>query len=239
MDAVRDGKRKTTIRLTLCKESFIKTTMATDRSVSVVIHTKKHMTLKEKIILESSRLFSSKGFSSTSINEILAAVGASKGGLYNHFKTKEELFSAVLSEARKIWREKNLAGLDEIDAPLEKIKKLLENYRDRYLVGSGNLPGGCIFVRVSVESAELADQWPHIAEEVNEGFDRFKSMIKGFLDQAKDASQLRDSANTADVADMIFSGMLGASVMYGMDRSIGNLKRTIDSLIQYVGSLAA
>jgi AcrR family transcriptional regulator len=196
------------------------------------------MTLKEKIIQDSSRLFSSKGFSSTSINEILEVVGASKGGLYNHFKTKEELFSAVLSESRKIWREKNLAGLDEIENPLERIKKLLENYRDRYLIGSGNLPGGCIFVRVSVESAELGNQWPHIADEINHGFDRFKSMIKGFLDQAKDASQLKDSTNTEDVADMIFSGMLGASVMYGMDRSTEKLHRTIDSLIEYVNGLA-
>jgi hypothetical protein len=37
---------------------------------------------------------------------------------------------------------------------------------------------------------------------------------------------------------MIFSGMLGASVMYGMDRSTEKLHRTIDSLIEYVGSLA-
>lgn len=199
---------------------------------------RKDMTLKEKIIQESSRLFSSKGFSSTSITEILEAAGASKGGLYNHFKSKEELFSAVLSESRKIWREKNLAGLDEIENPVERIKKLLENYRDRYLMGSGNLPGGCIFVRVSVESAKLGDQWPHLAQEINEGFDRLKSMIKGFLDQAKDAGELRDATNTEDVADMIFSGMLGASVMYGMDRSIENLNRTINSLIEYVGSLA-
>ena len=196
------------------------------------------MTLKEKIIQESSRLFSSKGFSGTSIKEILEAAGASKGGLYNHFKTKEELFSAVLRESRKIWREKNLSGLDAIESPLERIQKLLENYKDRYLIGSGNLPGGCIFVRVSVESAELGDQWPHLAEEINEGFDRLKSMIKGFLDQAKDAGQLRFETNTDDVADMIFSGMLGASVRYGVDRSIGNLNRTINSLVEYVGSLA-
>ncbi len=196
------------------------------------------MTLREKIIQESLRLFSSKGFSSTSINEILAAAGASKGGLYNHFKTKEELFSAVLSESRKIWREKNLAGLDEMETPVAKIKKLLENYRDRYLIGSGNLPGGCIFVRVSVESAELGDLRPHIAEEINEGFNRLKSMLKGLLDQAKDASQLAQETNTEDVADMIFSGMLGASIMYGMDRSTENLHGTINSLVAYVGSLA-
>ncbi|UCE83819.1 MAG: TetR/AcrR family transcriptional regulator [Deltaproteobacteria bacterium] len=196
------------------------------------------MTLKEKIIQESSRLFSSKGFSGTSINEILEAAGASKGGLYNHFKTKEELFSAVLSESRKIWREKNLAGLDEIESPIKKIKKLLENYRDRYLIDSGNLPGGCIFVRVSVESAEIGDQWPHLAKEINEGFDRLKFMVKGFLDQAKNGGQLRNETNTEDTADMIFSGMLGASVRYGMDKSIVNLNRTINSLIEYIGSLA-
>ncbi len=195
------------------------------------------MTLKDRIIQESARLFSAKGFSSTSIKEILEAAGASKGGLYNHFKTKEELFSAVLSESRRIWREKNLAGLNDIASPVERIKKLLENYRDRYLLGSGNLPGGCIFIRVSVESAELGDQWPHLAEQINEGFDRLKSMIKGLLEQARDAGQLKYKTNTEDVADMIFSGMLGASVMYGVDRSTENLNRTINSLITYVESL--
>lgn len=196
------------------------------------------MTLKEKIVQESLRLFSSKGFSNTSISEILEAVAASKGGLYNHFKTKEDLFSAVLSESRKIWRDKNLAGLDEIDNSLEKIKRLLENYRDHYLLGSGNMPGGCIFVRVSVESAQLRDQCPHLAAEINEGFEGLKSMIKGFLDRAKEASQLDVETNTEDVADMIFSGMLGASVLYGMDKSSKNLDRTINSLIGYVTNLA-
>ena len=196
------------------------------------------MTLKEKIIQESLRLFSSKGFSGTSISEILEAVGASKGGLYNHFRTKEELFSAVLSESRRIWRDKNLQGLDEIEKPIEKTKRLLENYRDRYLIGSGSLPGGCIFVRVSVESAELGDQWPHLAEEINEGFDRLKSMIKRLLDQAKERGELREPTNTEDVADMLFSGMLGACVLYGMDRSSKNLDRTMNSLIEYIENLA-
>jgi len=196
------------------------------------------MSLKEKIIRESLRLFSEKGFSGTSISEILEAAEASKGGLYNHFRTKEELFFAVLSESRKIWRDKNLAGLDEIDKPIEKIKKLLENYRDEYLTGSGDLPGGCIFVRVSIESTELVDQWPRLAGEINEGFERLKFMLKGFLDKAEEAGELVNETKTEYVADMIFSGMLGASVVYGMDKSSKNLDRTINSLIEYVTNLA-
>jgi AcrR family transcriptional regulator len=56
--------------------------------------------LKERIIHESLRLFSLKGFLSTSITDILEAADTSKGGFYNHFASKEDLFFQVLDEAR-------------------------------------------------------------------------------------------------------------------------------------------
>ena len=78
------------------------------------------MNLKETIIHESLKLFSLKGFLSTSIHDILLAANTSKGGFYNHFTSKEDLFFQVLDEARGIWREKNLSNLDQIENPLEK-----------------------------------------------------------------------------------------------------------------------
>jgi AcrR family transcriptional regulator len=50
------------------------------------------MSLKEDIILESMKLFSLKGFVNTGVNEIIEAVDSSKGGFYNHFASKEDLF---------------------------------------------------------------------------------------------------------------------------------------------------
>ena len=58
------------------------------------------MNLRERIIRESVRLFSVKGFLGTSLKDILEATETSKGGFYNHFRSKEALFSAVLSESR-------------------------------------------------------------------------------------------------------------------------------------------
>ena len=71
------------------------------------------MNLKESIIHESLRLFSLKGFLSTSIQDILSAADTSKGGFYNHFKSKEDLFYQVLEEARNIWRERCLYRMDQ------------------------------------------------------------------------------------------------------------------------------
>jgi AcrR family transcriptional regulator len=182
------------------------------------------MSLKDKIIHESLRQFSSKGFMSTSISDILEAVGTSKGGLYNHFKSKEDLFYAALSEARKIWRQRNLADLDRWDRPLDKLKQILENYRDRYLADAENLPGGCVFVALTVE---LHDQQPHLAQEVNEGFQRFKGLIQRLLDQEQAAGNLKNGIDTAMAAEIIFSGLLGACVAYTSDKSKENLDRAI------------
>lgn len=55
------------------------------------------MSEKEKIIIESGmKLFASKGFSSTSIQEIATESGISKGAFYLHFKSKDDLLLAIL-----------------------------------------------------------------------------------------------------------------------------------------------
>jgi TetR/AcrR family transcriptional regulator, transcriptional repressor for nem operon len=194
------------------------------------------MDLKRKIIQESLKLFSLKGFLSTSIQDILIAAGTSKGGLYNHFKSKEDLFLAVLGEARKVWRERNLEGLDLIDTPAQKVKALLKNYRDRYLRDVGNFPGGCIFVTLSVE---LDDQRPHLSREINKGFEGFKAMLKRLLDEGKASGELRPDVNTEAVTEMIFVGMLGASVLYGTEKSEVGLNRSIEALIQFLDTLTS
>lgn len=193
------------------------------------------MDLKERIIAESLKLFSLKGFLSTSTHDILEAANTSKGGLYNHFGSKEDLFFAVLSEARRIWREATLADLDRVERPVEKIKKLLENYRDRYLKDKTNFPGGCIFVTLSVE---LDDQKPALSRELNKGFAGLKAMINTLLDEGKKSGELRRDVNTKAVTEMIFAGMLGASVIYGMEKSAASLDESIGSLIEYLDKLA-
>lgn len=202
-----------------------------DRSVCMM---KETATLKERIIEESLKLFSVKGYASTSTTDIIEAVGASKGGFYNHFKSKEQLFRDMLSTARKIWRERNLYKLDEEPRPLLKIQKLLENYRDRYLADSKNFPGGCIFVNLAVE---LSDQAPDLAKEVNTGFVRLGKMIRRLLDEEKKTGGIGRNVNTEDVSNMIFSGLLGACVLYTSDKSKKRLNSTITSLIAYLQSL--
>jgi TetR/AcrR family transcriptional repressor of nem operon len=185
--------------------------------------------------MEALRLFSLKGFLSTSIQDVLEAADVSKGGLYNHFKSKEDLFYAVLDEARKIWRENNLAGLDQINQPVAKVKRLLNNFKDIYLKDTNCLPGGCVFVTLLVE---LDDQKPELAREVNKGFEALKAMINRLLEQGKDSGELRDDIDAKAVSELIFAGILGATVIYGADKSSAKVDQTINSLLDYLSQLS-
>lgn len=192
------------------------------------------MRLKETIISESLKLFSLKGFISTSLQDILSAAKTSKGGFYNHFASKEELFFQVLNEARTIWRERNLHGLDKADQHLDKLILLLRNYQKRYLMDAEKFPGGCIFIMFAVE---LGDQRPHLSAEVQKGFVGLKNMIKRFLDQSNKAGELKTDVNTDVMSEIIFNSMLGASIGYSTDKSLEKLDRSISALIAFLGTL--
>ena len=192
------------------------------------------MALKETIINESLKLFSLNGFIGTSIQDILSASGASKGGFYNHFASKEALFHEVLDTARTIWRERNLHGIDAVSGHLDKIALLLENYQKRYLMDAEKFPGGCIFIMFAVA---LGDQRPHLSAEVHKGFVGLKNIIKRILDESHAAGELKEDVDTDMIAEVVFNSMLGISISFSTDKSIEKLDRSIQALIAFIDTL--
>lgn len=97
------------------------------------------MDLKDKIIKAAYKLFAEKGFEKTTVNEIIHAAGASKGGFYHHFETKDAVLEAitikltddVLNRYHEITASKFLSAIDEFNsvfitinqAKTESIKK--------------------------------------------------------------------------------------------------------------------
>jgi TetR/AcrR family transcriptional regulator, transcriptional repressor for nem operon len=54
---------------------------------------------RERIVECARRLFSRHGFAGVSIDKIMAEAGLTRGGFYNHFATKDELYAEVVTYA--------------------------------------------------------------------------------------------------------------------------------------------
>lgn len=78
---------------------------------------------KIKIMKEALRLFSEKGYEAISVAEIAAAVGIKAPSLYKHYKSKQDIFDAILHEMVRRYEQQaatiQMNGTDpNQDAPL-------------------------------------------------------------------------------------------------------------------------
>lgn len=75
------------------------------------------MNTKQRIIKEALTLFAEKGYSDVYVSDIAQAVGIKAPSLYKHFKSKQEIFNAILEELKKNYTEQaavlNINGNNE------------------------------------------------------------------------------------------------------------------------------
>jgi AcrR family transcriptional regulator len=60
---------------------------------------------KEIIIIKALALFSDKGYEGVSMRDIAGAAGIKAASLYNHFKSKEDIFNSIIAEMLKRYEE--------------------------------------------------------------------------------------------------------------------------------------
>lgn len=60
------------------------------------------MTTKQKIASEALDLFSLRGYGAVSVRDIAKKVGIKESSLYNHFKSKQDVFDSIVEECTRI-----------------------------------------------------------------------------------------------------------------------------------------
>jgi TetR/AcrR family transcriptional regulator, repressor for uid operon len=58
---------------------------------------------RSKIIDAAADLFDKYGYAATSLSDIIARAGVTKGALYCHFSSKQELGDVVVAEQHSVW----------------------------------------------------------------------------------------------------------------------------------------
>lgn len=101
----------------------------------------KSQAMREKILNTATQLFIQKGSEKTSMQDIAQTAGISKGAIYHHFKSKDEIVFAVIRSRQELMEEEmkqwfkateNLTGREQLQAIL---KSNLESQTARAIDG--------------------------------------------------------------------------------------------------------
>lgn len=77
---------------------------------------------RKKIIITSGHIFSRYGYKKTTMDEISRALKMGKSSIYYYFRSKEEIFEAVVLHEANILRHELTTAIKSVESPVEKMK---------------------------------------------------------------------------------------------------------------------
>ncbi|GGN13728.1 hypothetical protein GCM10010967_57380 [Dyadobacter beijingensis] len=162
---------------------------------------------KNHIITKAAPIFNVKGISGTSVEEVLHAAKVTRGCLYSHFETKEDLAHAsvdymlqVLSDHRDHVLNKQQTAKGKIFAFMELEKNPLQSIFE----------GGCPLINLA---AEADDTLPLINKKIRKYMDQLIEMLTGILEDGIRAGEFSEELIPEEYAMMMFDSLRGANVM--------------------------
>jgi len=80
---------------------------------------------RQEILRTAARLFQQQGYDATSMNDVAAALKLSKGGLYHHFQSKDEILFHIMAHAMEITEERVINVARRIEGVEERLRTLI------------------------------------------------------------------------------------------------------------------
>jgi AcrR family transcriptional regulator len=174
---------------------------------------------RNRILEAAIKVFSTKGYHETRVDEIVEAAGTSKGGVYFHFPSKQDIFLGLIDEfADRLERriseaiEQETSGIRRVDAALTACLDVFGSYR--------KLAKIFLVQAVGLGTAFEEKQW--------EIHDRFVAIVQQHLDEAVQEGDI--PPQNTEIAAYAWMGALNEVVIRWIHTGEPDLEQALPDL---------
>ncbi len=187
---------------------------------------------REKLVATALELMLAKGYTSTSVDEVCAKAGVSKGSFYHFFDSKEGIGLAILEHYFDSSRETFYSGdfLEEPD-PVRRMVKFLKNTEE-----SANRlwRDGCILGNFAVD---LSATHPKIRKEVSRILSEVANGIARVLEPVNMLVDDREGQTAVHLAEQYLATIEGGVILSRAHNDWSYLQRCLHGFRMYIESL--
>lgn len=184
------------------------------------------------MILEAAaRLINRRGYAGASISALVASTGFEKGGLYNHFASKELLAVAAFDLANDRMTQFFTQRLRGVAAGLAYLRGFVEAFASH--ARDPVIDGGCPIANTAVDAD---DGLPALRERVVAVVQRQRHRLASHVQIAIDTGELCD-CDPVDVADAIFATLEGTAMFARVLRSTEFVDAAVRCVHDYLDRL--
>jgi len=187
---------------------------------------------RERILARSAQLFNRQGYYGASLSDIMRETGLEKGGIYNHFASKEQLalesfdyaYGLVQLSMRKALTGK-LNAIDRLYAIVTVFQAIVEN---------PDVPGGCPILNTAIEADDGNEA---LRSRAQSAMNNLRSTIHRIVNKGIERQEVRPGVDADEVASILIATLEGAVMLSNLYKDPIHMRRIAAHMERFIETL--
>ena len=184
---------------------------------------------RKMIIEKSATLFNLQGYSGSSMSDIMDATGLQKGGIYRHFKNKDELALEAFNYSVEVLRETYRFVISGKKTAEEKLLAVLSIYLN--IVEEPPVKGGCPLLNTAMDTD---DTHPILNLRARGVMNEWLSFIQSILEEGIQSEEFKSDLDVKEVSIFLTSAFEGSVMMGKLYNDNDYVKKYYNQLKHYI-----
>lgn len=184
---------------------------------------------REMILERCAQLFSKQGYFGSSLADIMHETGLEKGGIYNHFSSKEQLALEAFDYSFALLQQRMRVALEGKTHAVERLYAILTYFQS--LLEEPVIAGGCPILNTAVEAD---DAQPALRERALHAMDSLRDTIVRIVAKGIRREELRPDIDVSACATLFVATLEGAVMMSKLYRDTTYMRQVIEHLRWYI-----
>jgi TetR/AcrR family transcriptional repressor of nem operon len=185
---------------------------------------------RNEVLERAMSAFWMRGYSATSMQDLVEATGINRASLYASYRDKHSLFLEALRLYARSIHFQRLADFEQRYPPLEAIRQTLLAFTPRPAAPGGNR--GCFLTNTALE---LSGHDPMARKVVAQAQQQTQAFFERMLRKAKRQGALAPGVKPAAAAEALLASLLGLAVLNRSQPDPGLVGRIVGNALGHLG----
>jgi len=187
------------------------------------------MNTRDFIINKAAELFNLHGYNGCSMNDIMEATQLKKGGIYNYFKSKDEIAIEAFNYSYKKIIDRFRSRLDKEVKAVDKLKSIIDVYAS--FISEPLMKGGCPIFNTAIDAT---DNHPVLKERAKEGIDSLQRYIEIKIEEGVRLGEFKKDCIPSKIASLMIINLEGAIIMSRVHGNNDHMLQTVEFLKAHI-----
>ena len=187
---------------------------------------------RERILARSAQLFNRQGYSGASLSDIMRETGLEKGGIYNHFTSKEQLALESFDYAYGLVQQRVRQALVGKFNAIERLLAIVSVFQS--IVEDPPVAGGCPILNTAIEADDANEP---LRNRAREAMDSWRTTIHRIINKGIERQEIRPAVNADEIASILIVTLEGAIMLSNLYKDPIHMQRATNHIVQYIETL--